>query len=319
MSTQKEPESLSDVVARRIVLFRKRRDMTREDLASRCRELGYPQLTGPALANIETGRRVVGGKRRRDVTVDELMVFARALRVPPALLLFPVGDEPLVPVTPGSPLAPWEATQWMVGESYHQGEEDQWNVPLFLFRAHERLRTERLEQLADDLFGPPDEEKAERRRWEKDGIWDQLKDLRAEIRRHGLTPPPTGDDLEDRWSLFLPPPRPRSACPRCAYANPSSRLASKWRIGYSWPMSDNDPIHSNETAMPDAWADLLEALNLIAQHPVPDMGPLYCSDDCLYVAADDKAFTGQELHRLNELGFIVRPDGGFRSDRFGSS
>ncbi len=206
MST--EPETLSDVVARRIVLFRKRRDMTREQLAGRCRELGYPQLTGPALANIETGRRAAGGKRRRDVTVDELMVFARALRVPPALLLFPVGDDPLVPVIPGAPISPWEATKWMVGESYREGEEDQWSVPFFLFRAHERIRNERLEFLSVPIFGPRDEESLAEAEASAQRKWDEIKNVRAEIRRHGLTPPLAVDDLEgidDRPRLYLTP------------------------------------------------------------------------------------------------------------------
>jgi transcriptional regulator with XRE-family HTH domain len=87
-------ESLSDLVARRVVSFRKRHDLTRDQLAARCAKLGYPALTGPALANIETGRRLPDGRRRRDVTVDEVTVLARALEVDTARLMSAIDEEP---------------------------------------------------------------------------------------------------------------------------------------------------------------------------------------------------------------------------------
>lgn len=70
---------------------------------------------------------------------------------------------------------------------------------------------------------------------------------------------------------------------------------------------------------PQAWADLLEALNLLSTHPNGDTGPFYCSHDTLYVTADDKAFKPEELTRLSALGFEVHRDGGFYSYRFGSA
>lgn len=206
MSESRAPETLSDVVARRIVLFRKRRDITRDQLAARCAELGYPELTGPALANIETGRRSKEGKRRRDVTVDELMVLARALHVPPSLLLFPVGDEATVSVVPGDETSPWLATKWLIGEAYFEGEQDTWTVPLFLFRAHDRLRNERLDYLGVPVFGPRDDEALAAAKANAARKWDEIKEVRAEMRRHGLEPPPAVDDLagiDDRPRLYL--------------------------------------------------------------------------------------------------------------------
>ncbi len=73
------------------------------------------------------------------------------------------------------------------------------------------------------------------------------------------------------------------------------------------------------TDMPQSWADLLEALTLLAQHPTPDTDPFVCVHDELYVTADATKFTDAELDRLAQLGFDVNRDGGFRSYRFGSA
>lgn len=72
--------------------------------------------------------------------------------------------------------------------------------------------------------------------------------------------------------------------------------------------------------MPPAWADLLEGLELLAQHPTDTVSPLHCEHDKLTVLADDSAFTDDELARLETLGFDVdRSEGGFYSFRFGSA
>lgn len=79
--------TVSDQVAERIVRLRKARSMTRDGLAAACAAVGRPDLTGPSLANIETGRRSLDGQRRREISVDELCVFAKALDVSIAQLL----------------------------------------------------------------------------------------------------------------------------------------------------------------------------------------------------------------------------------------
>ncbi|MEV6986538.1 hypothetical protein AB0M95_35515 [Sphaerisporangium sp. NPDC051017] len=90
---------MSDVVADQIRKHRSRLGLTREDLAAECAKLGADQLTFAALTNIETGRRDASGRRRRDVTIDELEVIAHALAVPMLLLVFPLGELDLVPVS----------------------------------------------------------------------------------------------------------------------------------------------------------------------------------------------------------------------------
>lgn len=78
---------ISDTVAERITHWRKERGWNRERLAKECARLGHPEITHATLTNIESGRRHPDGTRRRAVTIDELMVIAYALDVPPILLI----------------------------------------------------------------------------------------------------------------------------------------------------------------------------------------------------------------------------------------
>jgi hypothetical protein len=76
----------SDVVAAQIRRLRAGRGLTAARLAERCQALGAPAITTNVITNIET--------RRRDVSVDDLLVFALALDVPPLHLLSPApGDD----------------------------------------------------------------------------------------------------------------------------------------------------------------------------------------------------------------------------------
>lgn len=78
----------SDLAGTHIRLMRKARGWSVTDLAARCAELGDRggRLTGPVIENIEHGRRK-NGERTRDITVDELLILAEALSVPPGTLL----------------------------------------------------------------------------------------------------------------------------------------------------------------------------------------------------------------------------------------
>jgi len=75
-----EDKCVSDIVGERLRALRKSKRMTVEDLASRCKEAGSPELTSPVIYGIENGRRK-GGVRTRHVTVDELPALAAALSV----------------------------------------------------------------------------------------------------------------------------------------------------------------------------------------------------------------------------------------------
>jgi transcriptional regulator with XRE-family HTH domain len=203
--------TLSDVVAEQI---RKRRDalgLTREDLAKRCADLGVSELSYGAITNIETGRKTKDGTRRRLVAVDELAALARALRVPPVLLVFPVGRLDEVQALPGDPVPTPAALAWFTGEQRYpsaltpKGEVDEqtglpewyedpergWEegaAPLLLVRKF----WDRVESWRGELKGrlPADE-----REQRKAAAVDELEALQREFRLHGLTPPAVPDDL----------------------------------------------------------------------------------------------------------------------------
>ena len=139
---------LSARVAETVVRRRKALGVTREQLAAKCAALGDDKLTIAALESIETGRNDKQGRRRRRISVDELLILARALNVPPVALLFPLDAADSEPL-PGTHAQPWEATAWVTGEQpppapfAHDGQEecDRWRSatePLRLYRDHAR-------------------------------------------------------------------------------------------------------------------------------------------------------------------------------------
>lgn len=103
---------LSDTVAERIILWRKRHGWNRERLAERCAEVGMPELTASAITNIESGRRKPDGTRRRTITVDELAVLAWALDVPPISLLSAYPEKESVDILPNWNVSSVDAAIW---------------------------------------------------------------------------------------------------------------------------------------------------------------------------------------------------------------
>jgi transcriptional regulator with XRE-family HTH domain len=101
------PIRASDAVAAQIKHLRARRSMTVKDLAARCRELGADQLTANVITNIEV--------RRRDVAVDELLVLALALDVPPAHLLTPSTSSARIALTTTEIYEAEAVEQWIIG------------------------------------------------------------------------------------------------------------------------------------------------------------------------------------------------------------
>jgi hypothetical protein len=72
--------------------------------------------------------------------------------------------------------------------------------------------------------------------------------------------------------------------------------------------------------MPTAWANLIEALTLLAKHQNNDISPTHCGHDTLTVCADPTKFTAEELARLDDLGFFPHSDGdAFMSFTYGSA
>jgi transcriptional regulator with XRE-family HTH domain len=104
------PDRLTQVVAGEVRRRRRELEMTAQQLADRCTELGSP-LHRSVIANLENGRRPL-------VSVAELIILARALDVPPVLLISPVGRRETIEILPGqeAPTA-WDAALWFSGEA----------------------------------------------------------------------------------------------------------------------------------------------------------------------------------------------------------
>jgi len=107
-----------------------------------------PSVTRNLVSDLETGRRQLLG-------VAEVLVIARALDVPPLLLLFPVGVAEEAEALPGEIRSPFRAAAWFSGETPFPGKDDEdyvigiaadWNAatgnPLAIYRAYDRAAVE---------------------------------------------------------------------------------------------------------------------------------------------------------------------------------
>lgn len=132
-------KSPGKIVAEQIKHHRLRRQMSQTELAEAMTAQGI-KMHQPTVANIENGQR--------KVTVDELLLFAVALGVPPGMLLFGVGQEPAVALTPSSTVHPHLAHQWLEGEMELDAGDPRWGEvsrPLTMFKELRRL----VDQLTD--------------------------------------------------------------------------------------------------------------------------------------------------------------------------
>ena len=109
-------ETPSDIVAQRVRDMRRRLGLTAGGLAARCAGIGAPQITAQVITNLETGRRDASGRRVRGITVDELLVLAAALDVPPPYLLAPLTGDGILAITPSLEVDGLGASRWLCGE-----------------------------------------------------------------------------------------------------------------------------------------------------------------------------------------------------------
>lgn len=83
--------SASDLAGKRIEQVRHQRGWTRRELADRCDQIGASHITATVITDLETRRR-----SSRKFTIDELLVLAYVLEVPPLFLFAPAdGTEKL--------------------------------------------------------------------------------------------------------------------------------------------------------------------------------------------------------------------------------
>lgn len=102
--------SASELAGLRIRQARQQRGWTAKELADLCAKAGAPRVTATVVTNLETRRRST-----RDISVDELLVLARVLEVPPVQLVLPLGADELLEVVPGTEMNAAEAVRWMGG------------------------------------------------------------------------------------------------------------------------------------------------------------------------------------------------------------
>lgn len=156
--------------------------MTVQALADRCTELGMP-IGRVAITKLENGAR-------EKVSVAELLVLAAALKVPPALLIFPLGRADSVEALPGRQLTSWDATKWLSGDVRLQEEPDEPTArpasttsAIPLYRQHD--------QLTIGLAGCTKEQALRRDETGhavRQGV-DWLREIRQSLRELDLDPP----------------------------------------------------------------------------------------------------------------------------------
>jgi transcriptional regulator with XRE-family HTH domain len=101
------PSSLAASIAEQVRRYRKDCGLSAQQLADACTAVGL-DISRSAVANFENSRRP-------SISVAELLAFARVLRVPPLLLVVPLGGDQPTPLPPGIADSSWEAAQWFAG------------------------------------------------------------------------------------------------------------------------------------------------------------------------------------------------------------
>jgi transcriptional regulator with XRE-family HTH domain len=100
----------SDLAGIGVRQARQRHNWTAKDLADRCAAAGAPQITPTVITNLETRRR-----KTREITLDEVLVLAHVLEVPPLQLVVPQNASEELEVVPGVNLDALAAADWIAG------------------------------------------------------------------------------------------------------------------------------------------------------------------------------------------------------------
>lgn len=113
-----ESVGLDDAISSQVRRYRLAKNWSVRQLAEECQRLGMASLTEASVGNIERGQKAGSGAKRgiRRVLVEELTVLAKALEVPPILLVFPVDTAPTIEVAPGQVMPTWDALRWFTAE-----------------------------------------------------------------------------------------------------------------------------------------------------------------------------------------------------------
>jgi transcriptional regulator with XRE-family HTH domain len=202
MPKARKPRTPSQVIAAQLPRWRDFRNVSAQGLADRIELLGGG-LGRVAITRIETGKR--------GISLDEALLLAAALNVPPPVLLFPLETGEHVAVTPTSVIHPDLATRWLAGEGplaltdrramrFGEWAEARWTKaaqPLRLYDAHREAQR----RVHDADLAVRRAEVAKDRRGATDARYrflDRLRaldDVRRSMRDEGITPP----KLAEAW------------------------------------------------------------------------------------------------------------------------
>ncbi len=188
------------VVAGEVRRHRRARGLSVRELAEAVEEIGLP-IQAPVLSNLELGRRPT-------ISVAEWLALSAALRVPPDLLLFPVGRVETVEPLPGVEVSPLSALHWAetgrLGAAFADVVEPASDDVAHLierYRRHQELvgawgmangraMYVRHKQEGDEAAGELTVIEQEQR-FRVGALWD----LRDAMRSRGLTPPELPEQL----------------------------------------------------------------------------------------------------------------------------
>jgi transcriptional regulator with XRE-family HTH domain len=187
------PKRLTRVIATQVQNARSQRKMSAQQLADATAALGY-EIPRSVIANLESGRRDT-------VSIAELLVLAKALRVPPLLLVFPLGQEQLTEVLPGTTMGTWAAARWFTGEGsflvqmpdgeWAAADFDEWrDAATSYFREQDAMFAEwnRTRSRVRTALTENDEEGAQFAQRMLRRVEDELRRHREGMRKVGLDP-----------------------------------------------------------------------------------------------------------------------------------
>jgi transcriptional regulator with XRE-family HTH domain len=176
---------LTGVIAREMRRYRTERGLSAQKLADRCDQLGFP-VPRSVIANLENGYR-------ESVSVAELLILARALDIPPVLLVIPLGRERDAEVAPGVTTSAFVAAAWFSGQARSSAGPDViWaddDDVLPLFFDHEHLVREWQDIRRGEKLMTADGEVIETAADRKRKVTAELRRHRSRMRKAGLVLP----------------------------------------------------------------------------------------------------------------------------------
>lgn len=129
-------ESPSQVFARRMRRYRERRGWTQKALAGELADIGW-KVDRAQLARIESGDR--------GIALDEAIMIAWALALPPALVYLPLGEASDVAIAPDVVIHPDLARKWVTGREPAAASDRfarmprEWKADMTTWWIHDRL------------------------------------------------------------------------------------------------------------------------------------------------------------------------------------